>query len=157
MPIRPTLQIAAGDAEALLASGLVGVNLKQMQRLRPAGAPSVFDLIRSGRLYYSRLDPEEQWQTYEQVVERVWAEGRADADCEDLASMIAAEYRYTGIDPGATVTVYPSAPGVSHVVVRLSSGQLQDPSIAAGMGTPEQRARDAETAASQVMGLPVWR
>ena len=148
MPIRPTLEITPGDAQALLGGGLVAVNLRQMQRMRPKGAPSVFDLIRSGRLRYSRIDPQEQWQTYEQIVRDINATGSTDADCEDLASLVVAEYRYTGFDPGATVFVYGTTPTVSHVVVRRSNGSLEDPSVAAGMGTDTQRSRDAQTAAA---------
>lgn len=149
MAVRPSIQIAAGDAEALLGGGLVAVNEQQMRRAG-WGRPLVRDLIASGRLYYSRLDPDEQWQTYDQVLQRLATEGRVDADCEDLASLVAAEYRITGEDPGAAPTVYKSAPGVFHVVVRRSSGALEDPSIAAGMGSPEQRERDALAAAGWV-------
>lgn len=135
MPVRPTLEIPVTDAAALLGGGLVQVNEQQMARWRPKGAPRVIDLITSGRLVYSALDPEEQWQTYEQILRRLGSEdGPVDADCEDLASLAAAEYRYTGIDPGAEVYVYKTGPHLSHVVVRRGDGSLEDPSLAAGMG-----------------------
>lgn len=135
MALRPLLQVEPEDAAALLGGGLVAVDLSQMQRYRPEGAPSVRSLISSGRLVYSAIDPQEQWQTYEQILRRLRTEpGPVDADCEDLASLVAAEYRYTGEDPGATVYVYKTGPRLSHVVVKRSSGQLEDPSIAAGMG-----------------------
>jgi hypothetical protein len=134
MPIRPLIELHPQDAAAMLGGGLVAVNEAQMRRLRPAGAPTVRELIASGRLVYSAIDPAEHWQTYEQVVGDVQAVGRTDADCEDLASLVAAEYRVSGEDPGATVYVYRTGPKMSHVVVRRSSGALEDPSIAAGMG-----------------------
>lgn len=134
MPIRPLLQIRPDEAAAMLGGGLVAVNEQQMRRMRAEGAPSVRDLIASGRLVYSPLDPAEHWQTYEQVVRDVTELGRTDADCEDLASMVAAEYRVTGEDPRATVYVYRTGPRMSHVVVRRGDGRLEDPSLAAGMG-----------------------
>lgn len=134
MPVRPLLQIEPEDAAALLGGGLVAVNVGQMRRLRPQGAPSVAELIRSGRLRYSNIDPAEHWQTYEQIIGELNAAGFAEADCEDLASLAAAEYQFTGEDPGATVYVYRTGPRMSHVVVQRSSGALEDPSLAAGMG-----------------------
>lgn len=148
MPIRPTMEIKPEDAQALLGSGLVGVNLAQMRRLRPQGTPSVIDLIRTGRVRYSRLDPTEHWQTYEQIVRDVQSQGWTDADCEDLASLVAAEYQFTGEDPGAQVHVYGTGPNLSHVVVRRSNGALEDPSVAAGMGSAVQRERDNRVAAA---------
>jgi hypothetical protein len=68
------------------------------------------------------------------VIDEIDKNGYCEADCEDLASLGAAEYQFSGEDPGATVFVYRTGPRMSHVVIRRSNGALEDPSIAAGMG-----------------------
>lgn len=135
--IRPLLELGVDDASAML-TGLVAVDVRQMQRAGP-NRPRVRDWIEAGELRYSRRDPREHWQSYDQIRREIEAHGYAYADCEDLASMAAAEYRVDGIDPAATIHVYKTAPRVSHVVVRRGTGQLEDPSVAAGMGWDEPR------------------
>lgn len=134
MPLRPSIQIDPDEAELMLR-GLVAVDLEQMRRLRPMGAPRVQDLIASGRLRYSSFDPAEQWQTYRQIIDDIARYGSTDADCEDLASLVAAEYQYEGVDMLAGVHVYRTGPRMSHVVTMRGDGSLEDPSLAAGMGS----------------------
>lgn len=132
MPVRPTLELSAEDAAILLNEGLVGVNRAQMLRRGP-GRPRVRDLIASGQLRYSPVDPDEHWQTYEDVLGAIQARGVALADCEDLAGMAAAEEDLDG-DTGARTTVYRTGPNMNHVVVASPRFGLLDPSISAGMG-----------------------
>lgn len=120
----------------MLDGGLVAVDALQMRRAGP-GRPRVRGLITDRLLRYSANDPHEEWQTYDELVEKIGRHGFAYADCEDLATLVAAEYRVDGVDPGARIHVYRTAPSVSHVVVRRSSGALEDPSRSAGMGWDE--------------------
>lgn len=136
MPVRPTLELSPEDAAVLLNEGLVGVNRAQMLR-RGHGRPRVEDLIRSGKLRYSRRDPEERWQTYEDLVGAVERDGVAWGDCEDLASAAAAEISLES-DPRTRTHVYRTGPRMSHVVVASERMGLLDPSIAAGMGWNEE-------------------
>lgn len=139
--LRPTFRLGAEDAAEML-SGLLAVDLAQMRRAGP-NRPRIVDLIESGQLRYSRLDPEEHWQTYEEMVAEINARGFAEADCEDLATALAAELRMGDgrwSDPQAAPVVYRSSPRVLHVVVKapnLSPGHLLDPSRSAGMGWNE--------------------
>lgn len=61
--------------------------------------------------------------------------GRGWGDCDDLAPWHAASLRASGEDPEATAFVRPSGPGRWHALVQRSSGQLEDPSRGAGMGS----------------------
>jgi hypothetical protein len=135
MPVRPTLELSADDAAVLLNEGLVGVNRAQMQRRGP-NRPKVRDLITAGKLRYSRVDPNERWQTYEDVLAAIARDGFALADCEDIASMVAAELELEG-DTGARTSVYRTGPRMNHVVVQSPRYGLMDPSISAGMGWNE--------------------
>jgi len=139
MPVRPSIVLASQDAPLLLTGGLLGVDLAEMQRAGP-GRPRIIDLIQQGKLKYSARDPQERWQTYNQLVAQVRANGIAYGDCEDLATAASAEMRLDSDrwygDPGATPHVYRSRPGMLHVVVKSPRFKgLLDPSIAAGMGT----------------------
>lgn len=119
-----------------MLQGLVAVDVAQMQRAGP-NRPRVRHWIEAGELRYSRRDPREHWQDYDTLRAEIETHGYAYADCEDLASLAAAEYRVDGIDPRAGVHVYRTAPRVSHVVVLRGNGSLEDPSVAAGMGWDE--------------------
>ena len=87
MPLHPTLSLSPEDASHLLNSGLVGVDVHQMQRAG-LNRPRVLDLIRTGRLKYLRRDPHEHWQTYDELMGAVKAEGVGTGDCEDLAGLL---------------------------------------------------------------------
>lgn len=59
--------------------------------------------------------------------------GRKWGDCDDLAPWHAASLRASGVDPGARAVVRRSGPTRWHAIVERSDGQIEDPSIAAGM------------------------
>lgn len=64
---------------------------------------------------------------------------RGHGDCDDWAPLHAATLRVTGEDPGARAIVRKSGPARWHAIVQRSNGQIDDPSLAAGMpgpGTP---------------------
>lgn len=137
MAVRPTLELGAQDAQALLF-GLMLVNMQQMSRAGP-NRPSVIKLIHQRKLKYSRVDPLEEWQTYDQMLAGVAKKGFEFADCEDLATVAAAEMRLGGpwYDPGAEPMVYRVNPKLSHVIIKSPRFGLIDPSINAGMGWDE--------------------
>ncbi len=120
-----------------MLSGLVAVNRAQMERAGP-GRPRIRDLIASGQLRYSPVDPNEHWQTYDEVLGVMERDGAAYADCEDLASMAAAEMNIdqgaADYDPSARVVVYRTGPSMSHVIVESKRFGHLDPSKSAGMG-----------------------
>lgn len=138
------MTLSPEEAAHMLNAGLVGVNVYQMQKIGP-NRPKMRDLISRGLVRYNRIDPNEHWQTYGQILGQIARKGYADADCEDLASAVAAEMRLEPpdspmYDPQATTHVYRSAPRTSHVVVWSPRfGRLLDPSVAAGMGGPRDR------------------
>lgn len=129
--VYPRIGIEPTEAVALL-SGLVEVNRQQMRSIGPR-RPRVFDLIRSGRLVYDARDPGERWQTYRDVIGQVERRGIARADCEDLASLVAAELREDGYDPDARPYAYHAQGRTWHVVVASPKFGYLDPSIAGGM------------------------
>ncbi len=141
MALHPTLNLSIRDAPYMLR-GLLAVDEAQMRRAGP-NRPRIHDLIRSGYLGYSKRDPYEHWQTYDEMIGQLRRKGYAIADCEDLATAAAAEMRldrgHRYYDPGAVPHVYKTAPRVSHVVVHSPRWGLLDPSVAGGMGQPYGR------------------
>ena len=124
--VRPTLHVATRDAANLL-DGVVSVNLGQMRRARidPNALP-ILRGIQTGTVRYRRLDPQETWKTWDQLLQS------RRGDCEDLSAAVAAELLYAGIP--ARTYVYQSGPKLYHVVVWTRRWGVLDPSRAAGMG-----------------------
>jgi hypothetical protein len=131
VPISPSFRLRTDDAANLL-DGLVSVNLAQIGRSGiPKGRFPVIEAIQSGRLRYRRADPNEHWQTWQELVGPVFSGGQGFGDCEDLSSAVAAELTYNGIP--ARTYVYKSGGKLYHVVVKTDRWGLLDPSRAAGM------------------------
>lgn len=135
--IRPLINVSAPEAAHLL-EGLVSVNLYQLGQVAKAklgaGARGAFPILRgiqTKTVRYDRLDPEEEWKTWAQLMGELRAKGRATGDCEDLASAVASELRFAGIP--ARTYVYKSGPGLYHVVVKTDRWGILDPSRGAGM------------------------
>ena len=108
--------------------GITAVDCVMMNEAIKAGTP--FPRLRDGRVRYVR-DPQrgdgvEHWK----FVDQVYRDGYGD--CEDLAPMLAAEFRvYEGLCAIAIVTR--SGPKTFHARVRLPDGKILDPSRALGM------------------------
>jgi hypothetical protein len=91
-------------------------------------APTFHDALSRGGVRWQPEPPgAERFDHAATVTRRGWG------DCDDLAPWQAASLRFSGEDPGARATVYPSGPGRWHAVVRRSDGSIDDPSIDAGM------------------------
>lgn len=136
--VHPKFHLAARDTPFMLL-GLMFTDMEQMRRRGPARL-RVRDLIQTGRLRYSRIDPDDHWQTYDEILEQLQSHPWAEADCEDLSGLLAAEMRIEGTDPGARPTVHRTGPHMLHVrVTSPRHGQVLDPSVWAGMGGDESR------------------
>ena len=136
--VQPTIRVSTPDAANLL-DGIVSANLGQMRRRQqpPTGLGSMPILrgIQSGRVRYERADPDERWQTWDELVAQLakkGGKGIAQGDCEDLSAAVAAEMIYAG-EPARTY-VYKSGHTLYHVVVWTKRWGILDPSRAAGMG-----------------------
>ncbi len=130
--IHPYLSVDTRDAANLL-DGIVSANLGQMRR-SSVGASSSFPILRgiqNGTVRYKRADRNEHWQTWGELMEQLQGSGKAEGDCEDLASAVAAELLFAGIP--ARTYVYKSGPSLYHVVVKTDRWGFLDPSRAAGM------------------------
>lgn len=68
---------------------------------------------------------------------------RGHGDCDDLAPWRAASMRATGEDPGARAVMKQKSPTLWHCVVQKSDGQIEDPSIEAGMHNARRSAANA--------------
>lgn len=151
--IHPYFNLTGSDARGLLY-GLMEVDKIQLRE--SPGMPSMRHLVQSGKVKYRRADPEEHWQSYKEIVGNVRRDGVAYADCEDIASAIAAEDQ---VKYGVVSLPYAYTPkqGLFHVVTAVPVDQfgaiprhdwpgarfapdvpgyvLQDPSVVAGMGS----------------------
>lgn len=108
-------------AEILYA--LTRINVAQMR----AGVPPVSQGIRDGEIVYGRPASGTTFKTLADL----WDDGVGD--CGPLSAAYAAERTLAG-NPSVPYLYY-ARPGVIHAVVRdLRTGDLLDPSIAAGMG-----------------------
>ncbi len=137
MGLPPSPTVLAGAAE-----GLVRANLALMQQRH--GAPKLY----GGRVRYRREPAgQERWDTWPEVLARGYG------DCEDLAAWRAAELRYTGADPGASVAVIRTGPSTMHAVVRRTGGRIEDPSKRLGMGAHELGAAPM----TRTSGPVTWR
>ena len=140
--VRLEPQYAAG-----ILAGLVQANLWQIQAAGKAGQTPVLDGLLAGAaarklgikpdsphwpegaIYYKKLDPTEHWKDWKAIL----ADGFAD--CEDLASAVAAELMAAGRQ--ARPVAYEAIPSVWHVVVQYKTRggkwRYADPSLLGGM------------------------
>ena len=110
---------------AICSDMLVRLNLLYLRRRRG----DVPRLMRSGVRY--RREPRPVVERFQRIPEIL---RRGYGDCEDLASWRCAELRF--FDGVAAVPwILNPRPRLFHVVVRLPSGRIEDPSAALGMPT----------------------
>ena len=129
--ISPRFELTSPEAANLL-DGLVSVNLSQMNgQGLPKGQYPIVRAIQTGRLRYRRLDADEHWQTWRELMQQLAQGGTSYGDCEDLSAAVAAELLRNG--EKARTYVYRSSPRLYHVVVKTQRWGLLDPSRAAGM------------------------
>jgi len=137
--MNPKFNIKPNHAVHLL-QGLVAVNEAQLkEHIKDRGNPfTIIEAIQNGNLRYKRSDPEEHWQSYNELVELTknklsGTDKEVGADCEDLAAAVVAELKHAGID--ARIYVYKARTGLYHVIVKTKKWGFLDPSLSAGMGT----------------------
>ena len=154
--MRIRLRIRPEQAPGILA-GLVQVSLAQIKLAGAAGTYPVKEALQRGAqiraqgilpktpewtaavaelraqglpvIYYERLDPEEEWKTWEQLL----LDGYGD--CEDLVIAVVAELLAGGHK--AIPLAYRPAPGLWHVIYRYADPVFgwvnRDPSKLGGM------------------------
>lgn len=133
MPMSPHIELKASEAAFMLNGGIKAVDIKQMMDAGPS-RPRIYQLIRDKKLVYSSYDPEEEWKTYRQILAEIQRQGVARADCEDIATLVAAELVADGVDLEARPVVYQSGPTLFHVITHSPKYGYLDACISAGMG-----------------------
>jgi hypothetical protein len=141
------IRFAVPDAHVtpeILNAALEATTLANQAMLASGEARPISELIKKGKVKWK---PEpftdgEHFDLSDEVQKRGWG------DCDDLAPALAAELRETGRDEGARAIVRRSGPKLWHAVTELTSGEILDPSRAAGMGSKKQ-----SVSGTSVMGL----
>jgi hypothetical protein len=100
--------------------------------IRAGQTPTSHELITAGAVWRPENMGDEHFDHGGTIASRGWG------DCDDWAPLHAATLRASGQDPGATAVVVPSGPSTYHAIVKRSSGETEDPSIAAGMKAPSR-------------------
>ena len=127
------LNIAVPETQVkkpMLDAALEAVTRLDTDLLRAGNVPDFRNVVH--RLRW-RPEPKgaECFDHAEKVVGRGWG------DCDDLAPYYAASLRVSGEDPRARAEVIRTGPKRWHAIVRRSDGRIEDPSLAAGMPSPE--------------------
>lgn len=124
--------ILVGDSATQVAQRLTavarGLTALALLDLRENARPSLYDLVRRGRLRYQREPrPRELWLCPSLVMQAGWF------DCEDGAAWRAAELKLEG--ERASVLVRPARSAgpeaLFHAVVKRGDGSIEDPSAIA--------------------------
>ena len=126
--MRLIMDLGPKEAAGVLA-GLVQANLLQIEEAGKAGSFPVTLGLKEGTLTYVRADPQEEWMTWTQVL------NKGTGDCEDLAPAVCSELVAAGII--ARPVAYEAKPGLWHVVVEVKGVpgvDFIDPSREGGMG-----------------------
>ena len=120
--IDPTFKVSGTEAKGLLM-GLLEMDINQLKE--HPNYPSLRQLVKAGKVKYNVNDPEEHWKTYREIVEEYGKNGIAYADCEDLATAVAAEdiVRY-GI--ASKPFAYSPRPGLFHVVTAVPEHSVRE-------------------------------
>jgi hypothetical protein len=100
--------------------------------IRAGQTPTSRELLAGGAVWRPENMGDEHFDHGGTIASRGWG------DCDDWAPIHAATLRASGEDPGATAVVVPSGPSTYHAIVKRSSGEVEDPSIAAGMKAPSR-------------------
>jgi len=95
--------------------------------IRTGQTPTSHELIRAGAIWRPENMGDEHFDHGGTIAQRGWG------DCDDWAPLHSATLRANGTDPGARTIMVPSGPNTFHAVTQRSSGEIEDPSVAAGM------------------------
>jgi len=126
------VRIRIAVPEQFVEPGVIDAALESVTRLnehmiRSGQVPTSHQLIEQGAVWRPEDPGDEHFDHGGTIQKRGWG------DCDDWAPLHAATLRASGEDPGAIARVIPSGPSTYHAIVQRSDGQLDDPSIAAGM------------------------
>jgi len=130
--------------EAFVAPPVIDAALESVTRLnehmiRAGQIPTSAELIARGAVWRPEPPGDEHFDHGGTIAQRGWG------DCDDWAPLHAATLRATGEDPQAFARVVPSGPNTYHAIVQRGDGQIDDPSIAAGMKAQRVGGIDDET------------
>ena len=125
----------------VIDAALEAVTRLDETQIHNGDVPTFADALNNGRGIKWKPEPpgDEHFDHATTVLGRGWG------DCDDLAPWHAASLRATGEDPGAIARVVPSGPHTFHAIVQRSDGQIDDPSIAAGMKAKRSGKINGET------------
>lgn len=137
--VHPKLNLTVPGAERMLF-GLMLVDVDELSALGTF-RPKLLELIKRGRdggVKYSRIDPDDHWQTVGEMLEQLHEHPYIEADCEDLAAWLAADMRVSGLDPFAKPVIRRTGPHLLHVQTWSPKyRQIIDPAALAGMSYDE--------------------
>jgi hypothetical protein len=111
---------------------LEAVTRVNQHMLATGQTPTSHELIKGGAVWRPENMGDEHFDHGGTIAQRGWG------DCDDWAPLHAATLRQSGEDPGAKTIMVPSGPNTFHAIVQRSNGQIEDPSIAAGMKSSSQ-------------------
>jgi hypothetical protein len=121
-----------------LDAALESTTVSNESLVRRGIVPTAAKAIKAGRVKWHPEPPgDEHFDLAPTVIQR------GHGDCDDLAPWHAGSLRATGTDPDATAFVKRSGPNRWHALVRRGDGSIEDPSLAAGMGTHVSGGDDA--------------
>ena len=122
-----TLAKGKADIEAALEAG---ARLSALQELQNDWPP-----LYQSPIIYQRETDTHGGHREERFLTRALIERLGWGDCDDLCIARVGELRATGEDPGARAIAYEQRAGSGrwHIVVRRSSGEIEDPSANLGM------------------------
>lgn len=121
------------DMASALNAALEASTAGQAPLIASGRLPTFVQGLRAKGIRWKPEPPgDEHFDMASTVMRRGWG------DCDDLAPWHAASLRATGEDEDARAVVKPSGPGRWHAVVVRGDGDIEDPSLAAGMPSRPQ-------------------
>lgn len=122
--------LGESEKKGVLDAALEAVTRAATPLVANRQVPTASAAIRAGRVHWKPEPPgDEHFDLPTTVLARGWG------DCDDLAPWHAASLRASGTDPKARAVVKKSGPGRWHALVQRADGSIEDPSLAAGMGS----------------------
>jgi hypothetical protein len=126
----PEQALHESERKEVLDAALEAVTRAATPLVARRKVPTAAAAIKAGRVRWKPEPPgDEHFDLPSTVLARGWG------DCDDLAPWHAASLRASGVDPRARAVVKKSGPARWHALVKRGDGSIEDPSVAAGMGS----------------------
>src|SRR5512143_622312 len=118
------------ETKAVLDAALEAMTAAHVPLVASGKLPTAARAIKAGAVRWRPEPPgDEHFDLGTTVLGRGWG------DCDDIGPWHAGSLRATGQDREARAVVRKSGPKKWHVVVERANGAIEDPSVAAGMGS----------------------